>query len=123
MLWLATTIACFINLSINPDPILGMRLGRFNKFTPLPAGALRDCLFALGERAGFRARAIQVMDGSKRSRHSNAFFTGPGRFRKIVLFDTLVQQLGTDELESWKMGIFWERRHDRMDFCSGRAQL
>jgi STE24 endopeptidase len=72
----------------------------FNKFTPLPPGGLRDALLALGERAGFRARDIQVMDGSKRSRHSNAFFTGLGRFRKIVLFDTLVQQLEQDELES-----------------------
>jgi STE24 endopeptidase len=72
----------------------------FNKFTPLPPGALRDTLLALGDRAGFRARDIQVMDGSKRSRHSNAFFTGLGRFRKIVLFDTLVGQLDQAELES-----------------------
>jgi len=72
----------------------------FNKFTPLPAGGRRDGLFALGDRAGFRARDIQVMDGSKRSRHSNAFFTGLGRFRKIILFDTLVQQLDQPELES-----------------------
>lgn len=55
---------------------------------------------ALGERAGFAARDIQVMDGSRRSRHSNAFFTGLGRFRRIVLFDTLVQQLEARELES-----------------------
>ena len=54
----------------------------------------------MAERAGFRARDIQVMDGSKRSRHSNAFFTGLGRFRKIVLFDTLMQQLDQPELES-----------------------
>jgi STE24 endopeptidase len=72
----------------------------FNKFTPLPPGGLRDTLLALGERAGFRARDIQVMDGSKRSRHSNAFFTGLGRFRKIVLFDTLAEQLQTEELAS-----------------------
>jgi STE24 endopeptidase len=45
-------------------------------------------------------RSIEVMDGSKRSRHSNAFFTGLGRFRKIVLFDTLVTQLSEPELES-----------------------
>jgi STE24 endopeptidase len=79
-------------------PVLIMPL--FNKFTPLPEGNLRDCLLGLGERAGFRARDIQVMDGSKRSRHSTAFFTGLGRFRKIILFDTLVQQLEQDELES-----------------------
>jgi STE24 endopeptidase len=72
----------------------------FNKFTPLPDGPLRDGLLALSRRADFRARDIQVMDGSKRSRHSNAFFTGRGRWRKIVLFDTLIGQLAAPELES-----------------------
>ncbi|HEY9175818.1 MAG TPA: M48 family metallopeptidase [Verrucomicrobiae bacterium] len=72
----------------------------FNKFTPLPDGSLRDRLLGLAERTRFRARSIQVMDGSKRSRHSNAFFTGLGRFRRIVLFDTLIQQLTEPELEA-----------------------
>jgi STE24 endopeptidase len=72
----------------------------FNRFTPLPPGDLRDRLLGLGERAQFPARNIQVMDGSKRSRHSNAFFTGFGRFRKIVLYDTLIQQLAEAELEA-----------------------
>ncbi len=72
----------------------------FNKFTPLPEGSLRERLLGLGQRTGFTARTIQVMDGSKRSRHSNAFFTGFGRFRKIVLFDTLLQQLAEPELEA-----------------------
>lgn len=77
-------------------PVLIMPL--FNKFTPLPEGSLRDRLLELAARTRFRARNIQVMDGSKRSRHSNAFFTGFGRFRKIVLFDTLVEQLRETEL-------------------------
>ncbi len=72
----------------------------FNKLTPLPEGDLRNRLLALGDRTGFRARAIQVMDGSKRSGHSNAFFTGFGRFRRIVLFDTLMAQLSAEELEA-----------------------
>jgi STE24 endopeptidase len=72
----------------------------FNKFTPLPEGALRERLFALARRTGFSTRAIDVMDGSKRSRHSNAFFTGFGRFRKIALFDTLIAQLSEPEVES-----------------------
>lgn len=72
----------------------------FNKLEPLPEGSLRDRLLALGERTGFTAQTIQVMDGSKRSTHSNAFFTGFGRFRRIVLFDTLVEQLSERELES-----------------------
>jgi STE24 endopeptidase len=79
-------------------PVIIMPL--FNKFTPLPEGSLRDRLLDLARRTGFRAQSIQIMDGSKRSRHSNAFFTGFGRFRKIVLFDTLVQQLTETELEA-----------------------
>lgn len=72
----------------------------FNKLTPLPEGDLRTRLLALSERTGFRASTIQVMDGSKRSGHSNAFFTGFGKFRRIVLFDTLIEQLKPEELEA-----------------------
>lgn len=72
----------------------------FNKLTPLPEGEARTRLLALSERTGFRAQAIEVMDGSKRSGHSNAFFTGFGRFRRIVLFDTLMAQLTQEELEA-----------------------
>src|SRR6266850_2322303 len=79
-------------------PVLIMPL--FNKFTPLPEGPLRERLLKLAERTQFLTRGIQVVDGSKRSRHSNAFFTGFGRFRKIVLFDTLIGQLAESELEA-----------------------
>jgi STE24 endopeptidase len=72
----------------------------FNKLAPLPDGEQRQRLLALSERTGFRARTIEVMDGSKRSGHSNAFFTGFARFRRIVLFDTLMNQLGQEELEA-----------------------
>lgn len=72
----------------------------FNKLTPLPEGELRDRLLALGDRTGFKAKAIEVIDGSKRSGHSNAYFTGFGRFRRIVLFDTLIAQLTPEELEA-----------------------
>lgn len=72
----------------------------FNKLSPLPEGELRERLMALGDRTGFKARAIEVIDGSKRSGHSNAYFTGFGRFRRIVLFDTLVAQLSPEELEA-----------------------
>jgi len=72
----------------------------FNKLTPLPEGELRTRLLALGDRTGFRAKAIEVMDGSKRSAHSNAYFTGFGRFRRIVLFDTLIAQMAPEELEA-----------------------
>jgi STE24 endopeptidase len=79
-------------------PVLILPL--FNKLTPLPEGALRNGLLDLARRTQFRAASIQLMDGSKRSRHSNAFFTGFGRFRKIVLFDTLIEQLSEPEVEA-----------------------
>lgn len=72
----------------------------FNKLTPLPEGDLRTRLLALGDRTGFQAKTIEVIDGSKRSGHSNAYFTGFGRFRRIVLFDTLIAQLTAEELEA-----------------------
>jgi Zn-dependent protease with chaperone function len=72
----------------------------FNKLTPLPEGELKARLMALGDRTGFKAKAIEVIDGSKRSGHSNAYFTGFGRFRRIVLFDTLIAQLTPEELEA-----------------------
>jgi STE24 endopeptidase len=97
-LWAWAALMGFQLLMAVLAPVLILPL--FNKFTPLPEGTLRERLLQLAERARFRARSIHAMDGSKRSRHSNAFFTGFGRFRKIVLFDTLIQQLTEPELEA-----------------------
>ncbi|MDB6027816.1 MAG: peptidase [Verrucomicrobiales bacterium] len=97
-IWAWACVFFFQLLMLVLAPVLIMPL--FNKFTPLTPGPLRDRLLALGERTGFHAKSIQVMDGSKRSRHSNAFFTGFNRFRKIVLFDTLIEQLTPPELEA-----------------------
>jgi STE24 endopeptidase len=98
-IWAAALVITFQLLLMLIAPAVIMPL--FNKFTPLPEGStLRERLFALARRTDFPTRSIEVMDGSKRSRHSNAFFTGFGRFRKIVLFDTLVAQLAEPELES-----------------------
>jgi STE24 endopeptidase len=98
-IWAAVTVIAFQLLLLLISPAVIMPL--FNKFTPLPEGStLRERLFALAQRTHFPTRSIEVMDGSKRSHHSNAFFTGFGRFRKIVLFDTLVAQLAEQELES-----------------------
>lgn len=94
--WGAVVLFQLVLILIAPAVIMPL----FNKFTPLADGPLRDRLFALAERTGFPTRSIDVMDGSKRSRHSNAFFTGFGRFRKVVLFDTLVAQLSETELEA-----------------------
>ena len=97
-LWATAVVIAFQLLLLLIAPAVIMPL--FNRFTPLPDGVLRDRLFALAQRTNFPTRSIEVMDGSKRSRHSNAFFTGFGRFRKIVLFDTLMAQLTEPELES-----------------------
>jgi STE24 endopeptidase len=97
-LWGAAVVVGFQLVLLLIAPAIIMPL--FNKFTPLPEGSLRERLHALARRTEFPTRSIEVMDGSKRSRHSNAFFTGFGSFRKIVLFDTLVGQLAEPELES-----------------------
>jgi len=72
----------------------------FNRFEELPDDALRTRLEALLERCGFTSRGLQVMDGSRRSNHGNAYFTGFGRNRRIVLFDTLIESLDPAEIEA-----------------------
>ena len=72
----------------------------FNKFTPLEEGELRRRIEALVARCGFRAEGLYVMDGSRRSNHGNAYFTGFGRAKRIVFFDTLVQRLTQGEIEA-----------------------
>ncbi len=79
-------------------PIFIMPL--FNKYEPLEDGDLKSRLLALAQRTGFGCQSIQKVDGSKRSNHSNAYFTGFGKFRKIVLFDTLIKQMSDEELEA-----------------------
>jgi len=72
----------------------------FNKFTPLPEGLLRERILGLAEHLKFRTRGIFVVDSSRRSRHSNAYFTGLGRAKRIVLFDTLVGSHTEEEIVS-----------------------
>ncbi|UZR30688.1 M48 family metallopeptidase [Methylococcus mesophilus] len=85
----------------------------FNKFTPLADTTLKARIEALLERCGFHAQGIFVMDGSKRSGHGNAYFTGIGNNKRIVFFDTLVDSLNHDEIEAvlaHELGHF-KRRH------------
>jgi STE24 endopeptidase len=72
----------------------------FNKFSPLQDATLRERIDALLARCGFRSEGVFVMDGSKRSSHGNAYFTGFGRGKRIVFFDTLVQRLAPQEIEA-----------------------
>lgn len=70
----------------------------FNKLTPLEEGSLKERILALAHKVRFNLSGIYTMDGSKRSTHSNAFFAGMGRFRRVVLFDTLMKSLNEPEL-------------------------
>jgi len=79
-------------------PIVIMPL--FNSFTPLKDESLLKKIQKLSEKTGFKTHRIEVIDGSKRSGHSNAFFTGFGNFRRIILFDTLLEQMNENEIES-----------------------
>ncbi len=70
----------------------------FNKFTPLEDGELKEKLQSLLDKNGYKARAIQVMDASRRSTKSNAYFSGFGKMKTIVLYDTLVESMEPDEI-------------------------
>jgi STE24 endopeptidase len=72
----------------------------FNRFEPLQDEALRDRIQNLLERCGFASKGIFIMDGSKRSSHGNAYFTGLGRSKRIVFFDTLLESLTPEETEA-----------------------
>ncbi|TXL00441.1 peptidase M48 [Methylococcaceae bacterium HT1] len=85
----------------------------FNKFTPLEDGTLKDRINQLLERCGFSSNGIFIMDGSKRSGHGNAYFTGMGSNKRIVFFDTLAESLDDDEMEAvlaHELGHF-KRKH------------
>jgi len=72
----------------------------FNKFTPLDNPSLKDRIQALAKRCDFAIQGLFVMDGSKRSAHGNAYFTGFGKSRRIVFFDTLLSKLSAEEIEA-----------------------
>jgi STE24 endopeptidase len=72
----------------------------FNKFSPLDNEALKQRIQALMDKCGFRSKGIFVMDGSKRSGHGNAYFTGFGSNKRIVFFDTLLESLNPTEIEA-----------------------
>ncbi|PKU22445.1 M48 family metallopeptidase [Telmatospirillum siberiense] len=72
----------------------------FNKFKPLPDGEVKTRVETLLAKAGYRSGGLFVMDGSKRSSHANAYFTGFGRTKRIVFFDTLLAKLTPDETEA-----------------------
>ena len=72
----------------------------FNRFRPLEPGALREAVERIMQRCGFASEGVFVMDGSRRSSHGNAYFTGLGRHKRIVLYDTLLERLAPGEVEA-----------------------
>ncbi len=85
----------------------------FNKFKPLEPGAVRSRVETLLQRCGFASSGLFVMDGSRRSAHGNAYFTGFGKGKRIVFFDTLLSRLDVDEIEAvlaHELGHF-KKRH------------
>ena len=94
--WLAYCAFQLLVLFLFPTVIMPL----FNRFTPLEEGTLKSAIEGLLSRCGFKAGGLFVMDGSKRSRHSNAFFSGFGAAKRIVLFDTLIQKLAQNEIEA-----------------------
>lgn len=72
----------------------------FNKFEPLQDESLKARVTALMDRCGFKAQGLYVMDGSRRSAHANAYFTGFGPAKRVVFYDTLLQQLSPDEMDA-----------------------
>ncbi len=94
--WVVLTVFSLLMQWIFPSFIAPL----FNKFQPLPDGALKTQIEALLARCEFASQGLFVMDGSKRSAHGNAFFAGMGKAKRIVFFDTLIEKLNPGEVEA-----------------------
>ena len=94
--WVAWVAFNLLLLVIYPTVIAPL----FNKFEPLQDDSLKARVQALMQRCGFAAKGLFVMDGSKRSAHANAYFTGLGSSKRVVFFDTLLQRLDATEVEA-----------------------
>lgn len=92
--WLAVSGFSLLLSYVAPAWILPL----FNRYEPLPDGELKTAIHEMAEKCGFPLKEVSVMDGSKRSTKSNAFFTGFGRNKRIALFDTLVEKHSVPEL-------------------------
>lgn len=107
--WIGVVVFGFILQFLAPVLIMPL----FNKFTPLEEGSLKNEIMSYAKREHFKLSGIFTMDGSKRSTKLNAFFTGFGKFRKIVFFDTLLEKIDNEEIVSvlaHEMGHF-KKRH------------
>lgn len=92
--WIFLTLISFVILILGPSWIMPL----FNRFSPLDQGELRNRIVDYADTVNFTYGNIYVIDGSRRSAHSNAFFTGFGKTKRIALFDTLIEQLNSEEI-------------------------
>lgn len=95
-LWVVWSVFNLLMLAIYPTFIAPL----FNKFSPLTDESLKARIEALLTKCGFKSQGLFVMDGSTRSSHGNAYFTGFGSSKRVVFFDTLLERLDTDEIEA-----------------------
>lgn len=95
-LWFVWTVFNVLMLAIYPSFIAPL----FNKFTPLTDEGLKSRIETLLKKCGFKSQGLFVMDGSARSSHGNAYFTGFGSSKRVVFFDTLLERLNTEEIEA-----------------------
>ncbi len=95
-LWLVWSLFNLLMLAIYPTFIAPL----FNKFQPLTDESLKTRIETLLAKCGFKSQGLFVMDGSTRSSHGNAYFTGFGSSKRVVFFDTLLDRLGADEIEA-----------------------
>ncbi len=119
--WGVSTIFLLVVQYIVPTWIMPL----FNKFTPMEEGPLKDAIFNYANSIDFSLSNIFIMDGSKRSSKSNAFFTGFGKNKRIVLFDTLVKEQTTEEIVSvlaHEMGHF-KKKHILKRMVTGIIQM
>jgi STE24 endopeptidase len=119
LVWLGTNL---LVLFLYPTVIAPL----FNKFTPLEDASLKARIETLLTRCGFTSSGLFVMDGSKRSAHGNAYFTGFGRAKRIVFFDTLLEKLAPEEIEAvlaHELGHFKHRHVIKRIALSGVLSL
>ncbi|MFW5432115.1 MAG: M48 family metallopeptidase [Methylophilaceae bacterium] len=95
-LWVVWTVFNIVMLAVYPTFIAPL----FNKFTPLADDNLKTRIESLLTKCGFKSQGLFVMDGSVRSSHGNAYFTGFGSSKRVVFFDTLLERLNTEEIEA-----------------------
>lgn len=95
-LWIVWSAFNLLMLALYPTLIAPL----FNKFSPLQDTSLRTRIEALLAKCGFRSQGLFVMDGSRRSSHGNAYFTGFGAAKRVVFFDTLLERLDADEIQA-----------------------